>query len=73
MLWNDWIKNPEFAAHKKVLDADEILQEIDNDSWASFMELVVRQCRKYNASLTTIAQDLDTLDRVLQQNACVDF
>lgn len=62
LLWNDWIKNPEFAAHKKVLDADEILQEIDNDSWASFMELVVRQCRKYNASLTTIAQDLDRVE-----------
>lgn len=61
-IWNGWVTNPKYADIKKVVDVDEILQEIDSDVWAKFAELMSRQSRKYNAGLTWLTQDYDRLN-----------
>lgn len=57
-LWERWMKNPIKATTKKVLDADEILQFIDDDEMFKFFDTIVRRCRKRNGSLCWITQDI---------------
>lgn len=60
-LWERWMKNPTKAIAKKVLDADEILQFIDDDEMSSFFETIARRCRKRNGSLCWMSQDIKRL------------
>lgn len=70
-IWNNWITSPLYSSVKKIVDVDEVLQEIDNPIWAKFMELVVRQSRKYNAGITWLTQDYDRLDNNDYANALI--
>ncbi len=67
-LWERWMKNPTKALAKKVLDADEILQFIDDPEMSGFFETIVRRCRKRNGSLCWLSQDI----KRLQGNAKAD-
>lgn len=58
-LWERWMKNPAKAMTKKVLDADEILQFIDDPEMSAFFEVIVRRDRKRNGSITWITQDIE--------------
>lgn len=58
-LWERWMKNPAKATVKKVLDADEILQFIDDPEMSSFFETIVRRDRKRNGSITWLTQDIE--------------
>lgn len=58
-LWERWMKNPAKAMVKKVLDADEILQFIDDPEMSSFFETIVRRDRKRNGSITWLTQDIE--------------
>lgn len=58
-LWERWMKNPSKAMVKKVLDADEILQFIDDPEMSSFFETIVRRDRKRNGSITWLTQDIE--------------
>lgn len=58
-LWERWMKNPSKALVKKVLDADEILQFIDDPVMFSFFETIVRRDRKRNGSLVWLTQDIE--------------
>ena len=58
-LWERWMKNPSKALEKKVLDADEILQFIDDPVMFEFFETIVRRDRKRNGSLTWLTQDIE--------------
>ncbi|MDE7056133.1 VirB4 family type IV secretion system protein [uncultured Lactobacillus sp.] len=60
-LWERWMKNPVKATVKKILDADEVLQFIDNPEMATFFEIIVRQCRKRNGGLCWMSQDIKRL------------
>ena len=53
------MKNPAKAMTKKVLDADEILQFIDDPEMSAFFEVIVRRDRKRNGSITWITQDIE--------------
>lgn len=70
-LWERWIKNPAKAMEKKVLDADEILQFIDDPTMFSFFETIVRRDRKRNASLTWLTQDIERFQGNPQAKALV--
>lgn len=58
-LWERWMKNPAKALEKKVLDADEILQFIDDPVMFQFFETIVRRDRKRNGSITWLTQDIE--------------
>lgn len=58
-LWERWMKNPAKATVKKVLDADEILQFIDDPEMSTFFETIVRRDRKRNGSITWLTQDIE--------------
>lgn len=58
-LWERWMKDPAKALVKKVLDADEILQFIDDPVMFSFFETIVRRDRKRNGSLCWLTQDIE--------------
>lgn len=58
-LWERWMKNPAKAMTKKVLDADEILQFIDDPEMSAFFETIVRRDRKRNGSITWLTQDIE--------------
>ena len=60
-LWERWMKNPTKATVKKVLDADEILQFIDDPEMSGFFEIIVRRCRKRNGALCWMSQDIKRL------------
>lgn len=60
-LWERWMKNPTKAVAKKVLDADEILQFIDDEEMSTFFEIIARRCRKRNGSLCWMSQDIKRL------------
>lgn len=70
-LWERWMKNPEKATVKKVLDADEILQFIDDPVMFGFFELIVRRCRKRNGSLCWLTQDIERFQGNPQAKALV--
>ena len=58
-LWERWMMNPAKAMEKKVLDADEILQFIDDPTMFDFFETIVRRDRKRNGSLCWLTQDIE--------------
>lgn len=58
-LWERWMLNPSKAMTKKVLDADEILQFIDDPVMFEFFETIVRRDRKRNGSLCWLTQDIE--------------
>ena len=58
-LWERWMLNPTKGLVKKVLDADEILQFIDDPVMFQFFETIVRRDRKRNGSLTWLTQDIE--------------
>lgn len=68
-LWERWMKNPTKATTKKVLDADEILQFIDDPQMSTFFEIIVRQCRKRNGSLCWMSQDIKRLKNNIKADA----
>lgn len=68
-LWERWMKNPTKATTKKVLDADEILQFIDDPRMSTFFEIIVRQCRKRNGSLCWMSQDIKRLKNNIKADA----
>lgn len=70
-LWERWMKSPEKATIKKVLDADEILQFIDDPVMFGFFELIVRRCRKRNGSLCWLTQDIERFQGNPQAKALV--
>lgn len=61
-LWEKWLKSPSQALKRKVLNIDEIIQFIDIDSLATFIETIIRRVRKRNGSLTWIAQDTERIN-----------
>lgn len=69
--WHNWIKNPMYANEHKVLVMDEILEQIKNPIFGNFAELAVRQARKFNASITWLAQDLGHLKNSDQFRALI--
>ena len=70
-LWERWMKNPAKAMVKKVLDADEILQFIDDPEMSSFFETIVRRDRKRNGSITWLTQDIERFQGNPQAKALV--
>lgn len=70
-LWERWMKNPAKALAKKVVDADEILQFIDDPFMSSQFETFARRCRKYNGSLTWLTQDIERLGSNIKAKALV--
>lgn len=70
-LWERWMINPEKATTKKVLDADEILQFIDDPVMFGFFEMMVRRCRKRNGSLCWLTQDIERFQGRPQAKALV--
>lgn len=58
-LWERWMKNPAKATIRKVLDADEILQFIDDPEMSAFFETIVRRDRKRHGSITWLTQDIE--------------
>ena len=50
---------------------DEILEQIKNPIFGNFAELAVRQARKFNASITWLAQDLGQLKNSDQFRALI--
>ncbi|MCT6888540.1 MAG: hypothetical protein M3Z87_02605 [Lactobacillus sp.] len=58
-LWERWMKNPAKATVRKVLDADEILQFIDDPEMSAFFETIVRRDRKRHGSITWLTQDIE--------------
>ena len=69
--WSNWIVNPRYATQKKVLVIDEILQLIKNPIFGDFVELAIRQARKFNASITWLAQDLGQIKKSDQFRALI--
>lgn len=69
--WHNWITNPMYAKERKVLIMDEILEQIKNPIFGNFAELAVRQARKFNASITWLAQDLGQLKNSDQFRALI--
>lgn len=53
------MKNPAKATVRKVLDADEILQFIDDPEMSAFFETIVRRDRKRHGSITWLTQDIE--------------
>lgn len=70
-LWERWMKNPAKAMIKKVLDADEILQFIDDPEMSAFFEIIVRRDRKRNGSITWLTQDIERFQGNPQAKALV--
>lgn len=70
-LWERWMKNPAKAMIKKVLDADEILQFIDDPEMSAFFEIIVRRDRKRNGSITWLTQDIERFQGSPQAKALV--
>lgn len=70
-LWERWMKNPAKALEKKVLDADEILQFIDDPVMFQFFETIVRRDRKRNGSLTWLTQDIERFQGNLKAKSLV--
>ncbi|WP_265482833.1 VirB4 family type IV secretion system protein [Lactobacillus sp. PV037] len=70
-LWERWMKNPDKSTVKKVLDADEILQFIDDKTMFEFFERIVRRCRKRNGSLCWLTQDIERFQGNPQAKALV--
>ena len=68
-LWERWMKNPTKATTKKVLDADEILQFIDDPEMSTFFEIIVRRCRKRNGALCWMSQDIKRLKNNIKADA----
>lgn len=70
-LWERWMLNPTKGLVKKVLDADEILQFIDDPVMFQFFETIVRRDRKRNGSLTWLTQDIERFQNNPQAKALV--
>lgn len=70
-LWERWMLNPTKGMVKKVLDADEILQFIDDPVMFQFFETIVRRDRKRNGSLTWLTQDIERFQDNPQAKALV--
>ncbi|MBS0954950.1 VirB4 family type IV secretion system protein [Lactiplantibacillus plantarum] len=70
-LWNGWMLDPTKAKQHKVIDADEILQFIDNPEIFKFYEMVIRRDRKRNGSLIWLTQDIARFKDNSQANALI--
>ena len=70
-LWERWMINPDKAQEKKVLDADEILQFIDDPVMFQFFETIVRRDRKRNGSICWLTQDIERFQGNPQAKALV--
>src|SRR5699024_6838265 len=70
-LWERWMINPAKAQEKKVLDADEILQFIDDPVMFQFFETIVRRDRKRNGSICWLTQDIERFQGNPQAKALV--
>lgn len=70
-LWNGWMLDPTKSKQHKVIDADEILQFIDNPEIFKFYEMVIRRDRKRNGSLIWVTQDIAAFKDNKQANALI--